>query len=161
MLTDFVDSSSATYIANPIFFGHDLRFPQNQLPYIQTLKMLIIPTNATGEAAMRVGKIDGYGSMPTQDALNMMKTNPEIVVKQKPQGNEYTLDPRNDVAPFNNLNVRIAMQHAIDIKTITSSYYQGYGTPWPASRTASIPITSWKAMPTRVSIKSFSPSWPL
>jgi peptide/nickel transport system substrate-binding protein len=135
MLTDFVDSSSATYIANPIFFGHDLRFTQNQLPYIQTLKMLIIPTNATGEAAMRVGKIDGYGSMPTQDALNMMKTNPEIVVKQKPQGNEYTLDPRNDVAPFNNLNVRIAIQHAIDIKTITSSYYQGYGTPWPASLT--------------------------
>jgi len=65
----------------------------------------------------------------------MMKTNPEIVVKQKPQGNEYTLDPRNDAAPFNNLNVRIAMQHAIDIKTITSSYYQGYGTPWPASLT--------------------------
>jgi len=47
-----------------------------------------------------------------------MKTNPEIVVKQKPQGNEYTLDPRNDVAPFNNINVRIAMQHAIDIKRL-------------------------------------------
>jgi len=135
MLTDFVDSSSATYVANPNFFGHDLRFTKNQLPYISTLKMLIIPTNSTGEAAMRTGKIDGYGSMPTQDALNMMKTNPEIVVKQKPQGNEYTLDPRNDVAPFNNLNVRIAMQHAIDIKTITATYYQGYGTPWPASLT--------------------------
>ena len=67
--------------------------------------------------------------------LNMMKTNPEIVVKQKPQGTEYTLDPRNDVAPFNDLNVRIALQHAIDIASITSTYYQGYGTPWPASLT--------------------------
>jgi len=27
------------------------------------------------------------------------------------------------------------MQHAIDIKTITATYYQGYGTPWPASLT--------------------------
>jgi ABC-type transport system substrate-binding protein len=135
ILTDFVDSSSATYVANPSYWGTDLRWPQNKLPYISTLKMLIIPSNPTAEAAMRVGKIDGYGSMPTQDALNMMKTNPEIVVKQKPQGNEYTLDPRNDVAPFNNINVRIAMQHAIDIPTITKTYYQGYGTPWPASLT--------------------------
>ena len=135
ILTDFVDGSSATYTANPNYWGTDLRWPQNKLPYISALKMLIIPSNPTAEAAMRVGKIDGYGSMPTQDALNMMKTNPEIVVKQKPQGNEYTLDPRNDVAPFNNINVRIAMQHAIDIKTITATYYQGYGTPWPASIT--------------------------
>jgi len=30
---------------------------QNKLPYISTLKMLIIPSNPTAEAAMRVGKI--------------------------------------------------------------------------------------------------------
>jgi peptide/nickel transport system substrate-binding protein len=135
ILTDFVDGSSMIYTANPNFFGHDFRWPQNQLPYISTLKILIITSNPSAEAAMRVGKIDGYGSMPVQDALNMMKTNPEIIVKQKPQATEYTLDPRNDVAPFNNLNVRIAMQHAIDIATITKTYYQGYGTPWPASLT--------------------------
>jgi ABC-type transport system substrate-binding protein len=135
ILKDFVDSTSATYVANPNYWGTDLRWPQNKLPYISTLSMLIIPTNATAEAAMRVGKIDGYGSMPTQDALNMMKTNPEIVVKQKPQGNEYTLDPNNQSAPFNNEQVREALQHAIDIKTITATYYQGYGTPWPASLT--------------------------
>jgi ABC-type transport system substrate-binding protein len=135
MLKDFVDSSSATYVANPNYWGTDLRWPQNKLPYISTLSILIIPNNPTAEAAMRVGKIDGYGSMPTQDALNMMKTNPEIVVKQKPQGNEYTLDMNNQSAPFNNEQVREALQHAIDIKTITSTYYQGYGTPWPASLT--------------------------
>jgi ABC-type transport system substrate-binding protein len=84
---------------------------------------------------MRVGKIDAYGSMPVQDALAMMKTNPEIVVKQKPQGNEYTLDPRNDQAPFNNVKVRIALQHAIDIPTIAKTYYQGYAVAWPASLT--------------------------
>ena len=98
--------------------------------------MLIIPNNATAEAAMRVGKVDGIGSMPVTDALSMMKTNPEIVVKQKPQGTEYTLDPRNDVAPFNNINVRIAMQHAINIPLIASTYYKNYATPWPAAPAA-------------------------
>jgi len=135
MLTDFVDSSSATYMANPNYWGTDLRWPQNKLPYISEFKILIISSNPTAEAAMRVGKIDAYGAMPTQDALNMMKTNPDIVAKQKPQGTEYTLDPRNDLAPFNNLNVRIAVQHAINIPLIASTYYLGYATPWPASLT--------------------------
>ena len=135
LFTDFVDSSSVTYTANPNYWGKDLRWPQNKLPYIQILKMLIIPNNSTAEAAMRVGKVDAIGSMPVSDALNMIKTNPEIVVKQKPQGTEYTLDPRNDVAPFNNINVRIAMQHAIDIPLIASTYYQNYATPWPSALT--------------------------
>jgi ABC-type transport system substrate-binding protein len=153
ILKDFVDSSSATYVANPNYWGTDLRWPQNKLPYISTLSILIIPNAPTAEAAMRVGKIDGFGSMPTQDALNMMKTNPEIVVKQKPQGNEYTLDPNNQSAPFNNEQVREALQHAIDIKTIAATYYQGYATPWPASLTENQmgiggwgdPYTQWPA----------------
>jgi peptide/nickel transport system substrate-binding protein len=134
MITDFVDSSSATYVKNPNFWGKDLRYGL-QLPYLDGFKVLIIPNNATAEAAFRVGKIDAFQQMPVQDALAMIKTNPEIIVKQKPQGNEYTLDPRNDVKPFTDLNVRIAMQHAIDIPTIASQYYQGYATPWPASLT--------------------------
>ena len=135
LFTDFVDSSSVTYTANANYWGKDLRWPQNKLPYIQILKMLIIPNNSTAEAAMRVDKVDAIGSMPVSDALNMIKTNPQIVAKQKPQGTEYTLDPRNDVAPFNNLNVRIAMQHAINIPLIASTYYQNYATPWPAALT--------------------------
>jgi len=135
ILTNFVDSSSATYIANPNYWGTDLRWVQNKLPYISNYTLLIIPDAATAEAAMRTGKIDGYSSMPTPDALNMMKTNPEIIVKQKPQGTEYTLDPRNDVAPFADIRVREAMQFAINIPLIASSYYQGYATPWPASLT--------------------------
>ena len=135
IITDFVDSSSATYSANPSYWGHDKRWPDNQLPYVTQSKLLIITSTSTAEAAFRTGKIDSFGGMPVQDALNMIKTNPEVVVKQVPQGNELTLDPRNDVAPFNNLNVRIAFQHAINIPLIAQTYFQGYATPWPASLT--------------------------
>jgi peptide/nickel transport system substrate-binding protein len=135
MLSDFVDSSSATYVKNPNYWGTDLRWPQNKLPYLDSFKMLVIPNASTALAAFRVGKIDTYGNMFVPDALPLMKTNPEIIAKQKPQGNEYTLDPRNDVKPFNDINVRIALQHAIDIPTIASQYYSGYATPWPASLT--------------------------
>jgi len=132
LLTDFVDSVSYTQTANPNYYEYDMRNPQNKLPYITTRVTLIITNNATAEAAMRVGKIDAYSSMPTQDALAMEKTNPSIVVKNGYPNNELTLDPKNTVAPFNNINVRIAMQHAIDIPTIASTLFQGYAAPWPA-----------------------------
>ena len=37
ILTDFVSGSSATYIANPTYWGTDLRWPQNKLPYIANI----------------------------------------------------------------------------------------------------------------------------
>jgi len=135
MLTDYTADSSITLTANPTYWEHDRRWPQNKLPYVTTRRTLIIASSATAEAAMRTGKIDAFNSMPVQDALNMMKTNHSIVVKQVPAGNELTIDPRDDLAPFNNVNVRIALQHAINIPLIASTLYQGYATPWPSSMT--------------------------
>jgi len=135
ILTDFVDSSSATYVRNPSYWQTDLRWPQNKLPYLDGEKLLIIPSNATAEAAMRVGKIDSFASMPVTDALAMLKTNPAMNAKQSPQGNEADLSPNNAVAPFNNPSVRQAIQHAINIPLIASSFFQGYATPWPSSLT--------------------------
>ena len=135
ILTDFVDGSSITYVANPHYWGTDQRWPQNKLPYISNYKMLIIPSAPTAEAGMRVGKLDSYALMPVNDALNMMKTNPEIIVKQLPQTNQCELGLNNSLAPFNNINVRVAIQHAINIPLIASTYFQGYATPWPESLT--------------------------
>ena len=131
-LTDYVTDSSYKQTINPNYYEFDARNPQNRLPYITTRITLIIPSNVTAEAAMRVGKIDSYPSMPVQDALAMQKTNPSIVTKNGYPNNELTLDPRNDVAPFNNINVRIAMQHAIDIPMIAATLFQNYAAPWPA-----------------------------
>jgi ABC-type transport system substrate-binding protein len=153
ILKDFVDSSSATYVANPNYWGTDLRWPQNKLPYVTEDQLLIIPNAPTAEAAMRVGKLDVYSSMPVNDALNMMKTNPDIVVKQLPQGNELDLAMNLANAPFNNISVRQAIQHAINIPLIASTYYDNYATPWPASLTENQmalggwgdPYTQWPA----------------
>ena len=37
ILTDYVDSISATLTANPNYWGHDERYPQNQLPYVSKI----------------------------------------------------------------------------------------------------------------------------
>ena len=58
ILKDFISGSSATLIKNPDYWGHDERYPQNKLPYVDTIKYLIIPDDDAALEAMRAGKID-------------------------------------------------------------------------------------------------------
>jgi peptide/nickel transport system substrate-binding protein len=152
MLTDFVDSSSATYIANPNYWYSDERWPQNKLPYIHSIVQLIISNSATSLAAMRVGKIDA-GFVLATDAANLAKTNPEIIQSPQPQGNETTYNMRVDVKPFSDINVRIALQEAINMPLIASTYYNGQANADPMGLTSNImgvggwgiPYSSWPA----------------
>jgi ABC-type transport system substrate-binding protein len=145
-VSDFVTDSSVTYTANPSYWGRDLRYPQNRLPYVAEEKALIIASTATAEAAMRVGKIDAMSGVSVTDSQAMSKTNPEIIQKSQPQGFNNTVDPRNDVAPYNNINVRIALQHAINLPLIASSYYMGTALAAPAGLVQNqLGISGWGA----------------
>ena len=57
-LTDWVEGSSMTYVKNPNYWGYDEKYPENRLPYIDGLRFLMMPEEATRLAAMRSGKID-------------------------------------------------------------------------------------------------------
>jgi peptide/nickel transport system substrate-binding protein len=135
IVKDFVDSSALTVVKNPTYWGYDERYPQNRLPYIDTVKILVMPDQNTCLAAMRTGKIDYLDSVSVTDSTNMKKTNPEILQIGYPLGTILTLDPRNDVAPFSDIRVREALQMAIDIPTIASTYYQGDASPLPGTLT--------------------------
>jgi len=136
ILTDFVDSSSATMVRNPNYWGYDERYPKNQLPYVDSLKILIIPDDATALSALRTGKIDFLDSVPFSQAQSMQKSNPKILQIAVPNAYGTTIDPRNDVTPFNDIRVRKAMQMALDLPTITATYFGGTCSPNPLSLTS-------------------------
>jgi peptide/nickel transport system substrate-binding protein len=136
ILTDFVSGSSATLIKNPNYWGYDERYPQNHLPYVDKLSILIIPDNSTALAGLRTGKIDLIDTVSLQDAQSMQKTNPEILQITVPAASTLVVDPRNDVKPFNDIRVREAMQMAIDLPTIASTYYGGLVSPEPSTLTS-------------------------
>jgi peptide/nickel transport system substrate-binding protein len=135
ILSDFVDSSSATVVKNPNYWGYDEHYPQNKLPYVNSIKVIIIPNAATALAAVRSGKIDAINSITFQDAQSMLKTNPEIIQIKTP-GSAPTIDPRVDTKPFTDVKVRQAMQMAFDLPTLAKSYYQGSADPYPSSLTS-------------------------
>ena len=132
ILRDFVSGSSATLVKNPNYWGHDERYPLNKLPYVDTVKILIIPDDNKALEAMRAGKIDFISPVSLQEAQTMRKTNPEILQIPLPFSMTVTVDPRVDRAPFNDIRVRKAMQMAIDLPTIAKGYYHGLVDPYPA-----------------------------
>ena len=133
MLTDYVSGSSATVTKNPTYWGFDERHPQNKLPYVDKVKMLIIPDYSTALAAMRTGKIDLCPSGTIANALAMTKTNPEILQINVVGSAALTVEPRCDLAPFSDVRVREAMQKAMDLPTLAKTYYYGTVDPWPST----------------------------
>ena len=131
ILTDFVDNSSATFVSNPNYFGHDERYPQNKLPYVNSLKILVISDASTALAALRTGKIDAMGNIAVSDAQSLDKTNPNLVKIGVPSSYSNSIDPKGGVAPFTDIRVREAMQESINLPEIAKDYYLGTCSPAP------------------------------
>jgi peptide/nickel transport system substrate-binding protein len=136
ILKDFVSNSFATLIKNPNYWGYDERYPQNKLPYIEKVKYVIIPENTAALVAMSAGKIDIIDGISPLQAQTMRRTNPEILQKITPLPPTFSVCPRVDKAPFNDIRVRKAMQMAIDLPTIAKDYYQGLVEPYPDTLTS-------------------------
>ena len=136
MVKDFVSDSSVTFIKNPSYWGYDERYPQNQLPYVDQVNVLIIANNTTALAALRTGKLDDLDLVSWDSALALKKTNPELSQLGVLLGTELSVDPRNDLKPFNDIKVRTALQKAIDIPTIAATYYGGTASTLPGSLTS-------------------------
>ena len=140
ILQDFVPGVGASLVRNPDYWGYDARYPQNKLPYADKLKVLIITNEDEALEAMRTGKLDAMDSISWKKAQEMKRTNPEILQIPMPTG--ATIDPRNDVKPFNDIRVRKAMQMAVDLPAISKTLYGGAADPFPSSFSSSA-MSTW------------------
>ena len=142
ILTDFVDSSSASFVRNTSYWGTDERHPGNKLPYADNVHILIIPQLPTALAALRTGKIDLVENNGIQSANAMKTTNPEILQVAIPQAAEG-MALCNAQPPYNNLQVREACQLAQNLPLIAQTYYNGTVSPIPQTLTLSTMGGGW------------------
>ena len=81
ILTDYIDQSSVTFERNANYWMKDPLRPQNQLPYVDGVKWLIIPDLSTRLAALRTAKVDmlegtlGAG-ISWEDGEDLLRTSP-------------------------------------------------------------------------------------
>ena len=148
LLEDYVAGSSATYIRNPNYWGWDQRHPEKEIPYIDGVKFLIIPDQSTAYAALRTGKIFMVTGVPWEQADSFEKTNPEL--GQVPiLGGGMAIAMRVDREPFTDINVRKAMNMAINHKELAETYFGGrvegkpYGIYGPSTGPYYTPFEEW------------------
>ena len=132
MLTDVVDGTSMTFTKNPDYWGYDEKYPQNRLPYVDELKLLVITEEASLMAAVRSGKLDyrrGANSVDQIDSIQ--KTNPEIALDAIWFRSSDSFAANLRVPPFDDINVRRAMQMALDNETIAATHWKGWADATP------------------------------
>ncbi len=126
ILKDYVAASSLTYERNPDYWDKDQLHPENQLPYIDTYRELIMPDMSSRIAALRTAKLDHEWKLLYDDAQSLWKTNPELKWVEY-LDSLYNMFMCHDIAPFDNMNVRRAMMMAIDYPTLIQDLYEGHG----------------------------------
>ena len=147
-LTDVVDGSSFTYVKNPDYWGFDEKYPENRLPYVDEVRVLAMGEEATIMAALRSGTLDYIHYLINLDGvLSLKRTNPEIAVHTILFRSQNSFAPNLRVPPFDDINVRRAMQMALDNETAVATLWKGEAdaTPfgWQGVKGYHIPFEEW------------------
>jgi peptide/nickel transport system substrate-binding protein len=95
--------------------------------YFDTIEMIVINDPTARQAALVTGDIDATTSADLA-TLELLRQNPDIEVDDIPSGSAVTLAMLCDVAPFNNVDVRLALKYAINREEIVQKILYGSGT---------------------------------
>ncbi|MBI4181197.1 MAG: ABC transporter substrate-binding protein [Chloroflexi bacterium] len=152
ILNDVVPMSSATWVRNPNYWMADPIGPGkgNQLPYVNSYKILIIPDMSTRMAALRTGKIDYDNTTYTaENARGLFKTSPQLkylkvltgmpIIGMRMDGYKPGLPwaPQDDP---NALKVRRALNMGMNNQAICDTLYGGEGEILSSSEWVKMPM---------------------
>jgi peptide/nickel transport system substrate-binding protein len=128
ILSDYVPGSLITFDRNPNYWETDPVGPGegNQLPYVDGVKLYIIPDESTAIAAFRTGKVDviTVDWELAQEFLNTPELKHVRYFDDYGQAAIYMRTDKKD-SPFADKRVRQALYLAIDNKQIADQYYGG------------------------------------
>jgi len=124
ILTDYVAASSASFQRNPNYWMKDPLHPNNQLPYLDSLKILIVEDASTRLAALRTGKIDILSGISWEDAKSLRQTTP-MLLSSRTLATTYAIGMRADIKPFEDIRVRRALNMALDRRAMTEHLWGG------------------------------------
>jgi len=127
ILTDYVASSSATFNKNPNYWETNPIGPGrgDQLPYLDSIKMLVVSDASTRIAAFRTRKVDNMSG--EYDFVKAIIDDPTIKRVEYTPDYSMVISMRTDRTdmPFSKKEVRQALTLAIDFQLIKNAYYSG------------------------------------
>ena len=105
----------------------DYRALQDGMMERITFRFIADPTAVTN--ALLSGEIDGTSSFPSPELLPMFESDPRFTVAVGTTQGEVILALNNARAPFDNINARRAISHALNRQEIIDGAMYGYAAP--------------------------------
>ena len=128
ILTEYVVDSYMTFTKNPDYYDYDERYPENKLPYLDTITLVKIMDTATLLSSFMAGDVDIIGNNQSVFSASELA---QLSASMDPSKYvTYDLDITSRVIclkqtcePLTDIRVRQAMQYAINLEEITSAYF--------------------------------------
>jgi ABC-type transport system substrate-binding protein len=123
VLVDHVAGSSVTMERNPDYWRMHPLYPEYQMPFPDSVKVLIIGDDSTRLAAFRTGKVYFMDEVGWRESDSIVGAIPEVQRGGVPRyASNWAIFLRNDRQPFDDLNVRLALWKAIDREQLVQFY---------------------------------------
>ena len=118
---------------NPDYF-------EKGLPYLDKIQVMLIKEPTSAVAAVLSGQVDGMDACPFQ-FMSQLRTNKNLNIFGEVEGNYAFLGMNNKRAPFDDVNLRLAVAYAIDRNVLVKQGY--FGDAIPAYSLISPPMTGF------------------
>ena len=95
--------------------------------YFDAIDYTILNDPNSRQTAIVTDEVDAISAVDLK-TLNLMKRNRDIEIDNVPSGSAVCLPMHCDVAPFDDVNVRLALKYAVDREELVQKILQGTGT---------------------------------
>ncbi len=130
-LVEWVEESVMVWNRVDDYWGFDEKFPDNRLPYIDEVRAIFMKEPSARIAAIRTRQVDHLGSPGNtqinsiDDANALRKSNPELLFFRRVFRCETCIGFNIANKPFDDINVRRAMQMAFDFEAMNNDFFDG------------------------------------
>jgi peptide/nickel transport system substrate-binding protein len=138
-LDDYTAQQRASFVPNPSYWG--------EKPTLSKVVFEVIPDAQTRIAALLSNEVDLIGGEYvggiSLESLPVLQRNPNVQIFTEPGTTGYFLQMNFNEAPFNDINVRKALNHAIDRETISSGLFGSIAAPAQGVFPESVPYVTY------------------
>ncbi|MBP5856437.1 ABC transporter substrate-binding protein [Marivibrio halodurans] len=108
------------------FERHPDYFARGPRAHFDSVSLLCLSDTAARQNALMTGEVDAIDRVDLA-TFDLLAKATGITVEEVPNKTHYTFPMRTDTAPFTDLNVRLALKHAVDREALLKTILRGHG----------------------------------
>ncbi|MEM7505488.1 MAG: ABC transporter substrate-binding protein [Pseudomonadota bacterium] len=99
---------------------------QDDFGYVDSCEITAVLDDAARQNALMTGQVDVI-NRPALSTINLLKRNPNIKIQAVPSNLMFTMPMHVNTPPFDSLELRMALKHALDRQAFVDKILFGYG----------------------------------